>query len=75
MALCGALTSIPLTLLLPGIFYRRVQMVPLCFPTLHSKLSFSLVVFSFVFMIVGLLGAVGSIAVDWKHHEGPFACH
>jgi len=23
-------------------------------------------------MIVGLLGAVGSIAVDWKHHGGPF---
>ncbi|KAL7552176.1 hypothetical protein ACHAWF_015393 [Thalassiosira exigua] len=64
VALCGA-----------AIFYRRVQGVPLCFPTLHSKYSFALVVFSAVFMVIGLIGAIGSIDVDWLNTSGPFACH
>jgi len=75
VALCGAATSIPLTLLIPAIFYRRVQGVPLFFPTLHSKYSWLLLVFSFVFMLVGLIGAIGSIDVDWSNTSGPFACH
>lgn len=74
VALCGAATSIPLSLLIPAIFYRRVQNVPLFFPSLGSKYSFSLVVFSIAFMVVGLIGAVGSIDVDWSSKSGPFAC-
>ncbi|KAL9179671.1 hypothetical protein ACHAXT_008961 [Thalassiosira profunda] len=75
VALCGAATSIPLTLLIPAIFYRRIQGVPLCFPTINSKYSFALVLFSVLFMIIGLSGALGSIDVDWSNKSGPFACH
>lgn len=75
VALCGALTSVPLTLLLPAIFYRRIQSVPLFFPTLHSKGSYALLVFSILFMIVGLIGAIGSIDVDWENKKEAFSCH
>ena len=75
VALCGALTSVPLTLVIPAIFYRRVQDVPLFFPTLHSKYSFMLLVFSIIFMIIGLIGSIGAIDVDWENTSGPFACH
>jgi hypothetical protein len=74
VALCGALTSVPLTLLLPAMFYRRVQCVPLFLPTLHSKCSYALLLFSVLFMLVGLIGAIGSIDVDWKNKRGVFSC-
>ncbi|KAL7542732.1 hypothetical protein ACHAXR_012056 [Thalassiosira sp. AJA248-18] len=57
------------------IFYRRVQGVPLFFPTINSKFSFVLVFFSLMFMVIGLIGALGSIDVDWLNKAGPFACH
>ena len=75
VALCGALTSIPLTLLLPAIFHRRVQGLPLFFPTLHGNASLLLVVFSLVFTAVGLIGAIGSIDKDWSAKSKPFSCH
>ena len=75
VALCGALTSVPLTLLLPAIFYRRIQCVPLFVPTLHSKYSYALLIFSIAFMIVGLIGAIGSIDVDWQNKRSAFSCH
>eukprot|EP00956_Cyclotella_meneghiniana_P001685 scaffold1831_cov39-Cyclotella_meneghiniana.AAC.3 len=75
VALCGALTTVPLTLILPALFYRRVQCVPLFFPTLHSKSSYVLLLFSIAFMIVGLIGSIGSIDSDWKNSHGAFSCH
>lgn len=75
VALCGALTSVPLTLLLPAIFYRRIQSAPLFFPTLHTMCSYALLVFSVAFMTIGLIGAIGSIDDDWKHKRGVFSCH
>lgn len=75
VALCGALTSIPLTLLLPALLHRRVQGLPLFFPTLHGNASLLLVVFSVMFIAVGLSGAIGSIDEDWSNKSTPFACH
>jgi hypothetical protein len=75
VALCGALTSVPLTLLLPALFYRRIQCVPLFVSTLHSMCSYALLIFSIAFMTVGLIGAVGSIDVDWGNRRGAFSCH
>lgn len=65
VSLCGALTSIPLTLILPAILYRRL------FP---SKAVCLLLVASTLFMVVGLIGAVGSINVD-KQMRAPFSCN
>eukprot|EP00978_Attheya_sp_CCMP212_P032373 scaffold126150_cov60-Attheya_sp.AAC.9 len=76
VALIGALTSIPLTLLLPAIFYRHVMQVPMMFfPSSRESIpSFLLLVFSIVFLLCGLFGALGSIKLDWAHHGPPFAC-
>ena len=64
VSLCGAMTSIPLTLILPAILYRRL------FP---SKAVVLLLIASTLFMIVGLIGAVGSINID-KQMRAPFSC-
>lgn len=65
VSLCGALTSIPLTLILPAVLYRRLY---------PSKAVCLLLVASTVFMTVGLIGAVGSINVD-KQMRAPFSCN
>lgn len=65
VSLCGALTSIPLTLILPAILYRRL------YPSAAVCL---LLVASTLFMTVGLIGAVGSINVD-KQMRAPFSCN
>mmetsp|Transcript_5372 Transcript_5372/g.8234 ORF Transcript_5372/g.8234 Transcript_5372/m.8234 type:complete len:554 (+) Transcript_5372:89-1750(+) len=65
VSLCGALTSIPLTLILPAILYRRLY---------PSKAVGLLLIASTLFMIVGLIGAVGSINVD-KQMRAPFSCN
>ena len=37
--------------------------------------SYALLVFGILFLVVGLIGAVGSIILDWDEHSGkPFAC-
>lgn len=74
VALIGALTSVPLTLLMPAVFYRKVCQVPIFKPTRYSMTSYCLVVFSIVFLVCGLIGALGSIELDWEHHGPPFAC-
>lgn len=75
VALIGALTSVPLTLLLPAILYRRVAKVPTLFmQSRHDLASFLLVAFSLVFLVCGLFGALDSIELDWQHHGKPFAC-
>mmetsp|Transcript_16458 Transcript_16458/g.27063 ORF Transcript_16458/g.27063 Transcript_16458/m.27063 type:complete len:544 (-) Transcript_16458:447-2078(-) len=65
VSLCGALTSIPLTLILPAVLYRRLY---------PSKAVCLLLVASTMFMTVGLIGAVGSINVD-KQMRAPFSCN
>lgn len=75
VALIGALTSVPLTLLLPAIYHRRVKKFPLWYPTGDSLASYGLLIFSLVFMVAALIGSIDSIGTDWQHHTGGFfAC-
>jgi hypothetical protein len=76
VAFIGSLTSVPLTLLLPAVYCRRVQGVPIWLPTANSLASYALLVFSSVFMVTATLGSVYSILSDWQHHKGGFfSCH
>lgn len=85
VAFIGALTSVPLTLLLPAIFYRRAcEKVPVWYPPLTWKslytgrgwASYMLLVYSSIFMIAATLGSVYAILSDWNHHSGGFfSCH
>jgi amino acid permease len=88
IALIGAVTSIPLTLLIPAILYRKTRGVPiLCRSRPLRKrnkrrkscrqrniTSFCLLLFSIAFLIVGLMGAISTIEVDWANHAPPFSC-
>lgn len=74
VALIGALTSVPLTLLLPAILYRRARHIPPCKPTRSSWGSFGLLLFGIVVLVGGLAGTVGSIVLDWENHGRPFSC-
>ena len=78
VALIGALTSVPLTLLLPALHHRKLMNLPM----FSMGMSFSkdvpsllLVYFSVVFMTCGIIGCVRSIQLDWANHGPPFACH
>lgn len=83
VALIGALTSVPLTLLLPALYLRKVMHVPLFWKGETSSsqsswsdlASLSLVFFSVVFMTCGIFGSISSIEMDWANHGPPFACH
>lgn len=75
VAFIGALTSVPLTLLLPAIFYRRVKQVSIWCPTGESILSYGLLCFAVAFMVCAIAGSVSSIESDWSGHGVPFACH
>lgn len=81
VAFCGALTSVPLTLLLPAVFYRRAcEKVKVWYPPVNWKswhpgkgwASYMLLIFSSIFMIAATLGSIYSILSDWKHHSGGF---
>jgi len=81
VAFCGALTSVPLTLLLPAVYYRRAcEKVPIWLPPMTWKTvtswkswaSYGLLVFSTAFMFLATLGSVYSILSDWEHHSGGF---
>lgn len=71
----GAVTSVPLTLLLPAVFWRQHIGVPLLWPTWKSVTSFGLTYFSIVFMVAATIGSLYSIIVDWESHGAPFACN
>jgi amino acid permease len=75
VALIGALTSVPLTLLLPAVFWRKHLAVPIWKPTHDSLYSYSLLVFAVVFMVAATVGSVYSIQQDWSAHGPPFSCH
>lgn len=78
VALIGALTSIPLTLTLPALLHQKARNLRLCLPRIGNCCplsgSYPLLLFSLVFFVVGLLGALSSIGQDWLSHGKPFSC-
>mmetsp|Transcript_8903 Transcript_8903/g.20126 ORF Transcript_8903/g.20126 Transcript_8903/m.20126 type:complete len:468 (-) Transcript_8903:87-1490(-) len=82
VALIGAVTSVPLTLLMPAIFWRKQLQLPIwwpskkwCFGIVEDWPSFGLLAFSFVFMVVATTGVLDSIVQDWATQKGgPFSC-
>lgn len=76
VALIGALTSIPLTLMLPALLHQKANNFRLWLPRIgNCSGSYPLLLFSLVFFVVGLLGALSSIDQDWLSHGKPFSCH
>jgi amino acid permease len=80
VAFIGALTSVPLTLLLPAVYNRRINGVPVWLPGLECSWqnigSYCLLVYSSLFMVSALAGSVYSILSDWRNHTGGFfSCH
>lgn len=75
VSLIGALTAVPLTLMLPALLWRRHLQVPLFGFIPQSCLASSgLFYFSLIFMVLALLGCLYEIGQDWSHHGAPFAC-
>lgn len=76
VALIGALTSVPLSLTLPAILYRKARNIALLLPDRYclSTDSYLLLLYSFVFLIIGLAGALSEIEEDWLSQGKPFAC-
>ncbi|GAX11286.1 hypothetical protein FisN_7Lh392 [Fistulifera solaris] len=68
----GAITSVPLTLLLPAVFWRKRHGLALF--RLSLDWSCALTYFSLVFMITATAGSVYSIQQDWSKHGAPFSC-
>jgi amino acid permease len=65
VALIGSATSVPLTLLLPALFWRKRQHVPLFFPTCNTLSSMALTYFALAFMVLATTGSLYSIFKDW----------
>lgn len=76
VALIGALTSVPLSLTLPAILHRKARSIALLLPDRFclSTDSYLLLLYSFVFLIIGLIGAMSEIEEDWLSQGRPFAC-
>lgn len=84
VSLIGALTSVPLTLLLPAWFYRSIFGVPPLSYGHHnisSRIgscanvsSLLLITYSLVFMVTGILGSIYCIQSDWKVQRAAFGC-
>ena len=76
VSLIGALTSVPLTLGLPAILYRyAIQQVSLWRLVVGSSSSYALLIYSMVFLVVGLIGALYSIDRDWANQGKAFSCY
>ena len=77
VALIGALTSVPLSLTLPAILHRKSKNIALLLPdrSCLSTGSYFLLIYSFIFLSIGLIGALSEIEEDWLIQGKPFACH
>lgn len=74
VSLIGALTAVPLTLVMPALLWRRHLQIPLFGFTKKCLTSSGLLNFSIVFMTLALLGCVYEIQQDWSNHGAPFSC-
>lgn len=74
VALIGALTTIPLTLILPVIYHRTANGYSILVPTRQSVASWLLLMFGLAFLVLGFIGSVGSTELDWTGSGKPFSC-
>ena len=74
VAFIGAITSVPLTLLLPAVFWRKHLHEPIWVPTMTSMYSYGLLLFAVLFMVSATIGSLWSIRNDWSEHGPPFSC-
>ncbi|KAL3937823.1 MAG: hypothetical protein SGBAC_007151 [Bacillariaceae sp.] len=72
VGLTGALTSVPLTLLLPAVYHRKLLRLSIWKFEFNHLPSFGLMIFSVVFMVSAIIGSVRSIMLDWKNDQGGF---
>lgn len=75
VALIGAVTAVPLTLLFPALFWRRHLNVPLFYYKQGYLASSLLTYFAMAFLILATIGCIYSIQQDWSSHGAPFSCH
>jgi hypothetical protein len=73
VAFIGALTSIPLTLLLLAVYRRKILRVSILLPTKGTVVSYSLLVFATIFMIAGLIGSEGQEKTAEERYQKWFA--
>ena len=74
VAFIGALTTIPLAILLPAILAHKAFERGQYWIMPSISWNFSLIVFAIIFTIVGLIGSVSEIELDWSKHGPPFSC-
>jgi len=72
VSLIGAVTTVPLTLLFPAIFYRAQQRLPVW--GIGGGASGALTYFSILFALIATAGSIDSILMDWSIQKQPFAC-
>lgn len=76
VALIGALTSVPLSLTIPLLLHRKAKRLALfCLDKVESWPSYTSLLYSLVFLVIGLVGSLSSIERDWRLHGRPFSCH
>ncbi|KAL7577179.1 hypothetical protein ACA910_003514 [Epithemia clementina (nom. ined.)] len=84
VALIGAVTVVPLTLLLLALYWRKeiasspVDRIGLVETQCQRRLAvvrLDWIVFSLLFMVTATVGVLNSISQDWENHGGrPFEC-
>jgi amino acid permease len=72
IAFIGAISSVPLTLLFPALYWRKLQNVALWGFT--PVASAALTYFAILFAVVATVGSMDSIRQDWSTHGPPFSC-
>ena len=75
----GALTSAPLTLLLPALFFARAAAAGAPAPDMPAAVlrwgTRALIALSGLLIVFGTAGALASIARHWRGYGPPFGCH
>lgn len=71
VSLIGAMTTVPLTLLFPAVFFRAQNGMSVwgC-----GGASSALTYFALSFAVLASIGSFDSVLLDWSKHKTPFSC-
>eukprot|EP00457_Paulinella_chromatophora_P007490 gb/GEZN01007513.1/.p1 GENE.gb/GEZN01007513.1/~~gb/GEZN01007513.1/.p1 ORF type:complete len:473 (+),score=42.41 gb/GEZN01007513.1/:78-1496(+) len=75
VSIIGAMTTVPLAMLLPAMFFRRAFSTRLCQLDWWNAGNLYLVLFSLLALVLGTLGACTDIVQDWQNSGAPFDCN